>query len=237
MFEASSERNSGGCHMLSWLYGLYGLSLSMSIWRRSGRSSPVALRPFCFGSAAPPDLPQQIQVSTEEDPAGLGQLPNATDGISWHHDAVTMTGWYCKNDQLDVENAWEKDWNWLGTQANMVKYCQIRSNWSWKHNWNKVKDWQHVFHYVVQGQVMSSSELTLANDLNWQLGDLWVSGHPNNWSQGEAFEFQQIGPQQPVHLHSNSMCTRYDWHVAFWQNGTTVQPFFWVGQNPVSIKT
>ena len=72
------------------------------------RRSRNALFAFLFW-AAPPDLPQQIQVSTEEDPAGLGQLPNATDGISWHHDAVTMTGWYCKNDQLDVENAWEKD--------------------------------------------------------------------------------------------------------------------------------
>lgn len=226
--------------MLSWLY----LMIIWIIWiipqhripqyvYLASQRSFVAGRtsPFLFwqrSSARSPAADSGEHRRRSSWPWTVAECSGWHHGISWHPDAVTMTGWYCKNDQLDVENAWEKDWNWLGTQANMVKYCQIRSNWSWKHNWNKVKDWQHVFHYVVQGQVMSSSELTLANDLN-----LWVSGHPNNWSQGEAFEFQQIGPQQPVHLHSNSMCTRYDWHVAFWKNGTTVQPFFWVGQNPV----
>ena len=139
-------------------------------------------------------------------------------GISWHPDAVTMTGWYCKNDQLDVEKCFGKCLGkCLKLVGNSSKYGQI---WS-----NMVMTTQLKHHML--------SKAKWCQALNWQLGDLWVSGHPNNWSQGEAFEFQQIGPQQPVHLHSNSMCTRYDWHVAFWKNGTTVQPFFWVGQNPV----
>ena len=142
------------------------------------RSPPIS-NPISAISALPffaglPDLPKHIQVSTQEDPAGLNRF-SKTDSLQRYIHKRDIHQRFSSERNIDMLQSGSSHFNIVVSRCHLYPGVTFGSS--------------SMFNPAFRCFVLTS----------W----IWSPGNPHDRAQGEAFEFQQISPQEPMHLPSH----------------------------------